>query len=86
MIKKWPIEPGETLGLPPEQDVIHLGIQNGTYWYWTRDVAPEVAGQRGTRKMGLLPTGGEPNDMAVHLGTVVDDRRGLVWHLFRSAV
>lgn len=85
-IHKWPIEPMMTTDLPAELDVIHVGMQGGRYVYWTRTVSPEVAGQRGTRTMMLMPTGHEVAYPAVHLGTVVDDARGLVWHLFRSAV
>lgn len=82
MILKWPMEVGAERLMPRGTQVIHFGLQEGRLMVWTRDVSVNT-----TRyAVEVYPTGATPPAESEHLGTVIDERLGLVWHLFGQAL
>lgn len=69
------------LMLPDGARLLHVGMQNGGVVLWALvDTRNPVT----TRRIIFRGTGHPINDASnlIHIGTTIDEERGLVWHIF----
>lgn len=71
------------LGAPVPEDhkFLHAGIQHGEYFVWAETAQPTVMSNNPYR---MVPTGvvGAVPEGSTYKGTIIDDARGLVWHIY----
>lgn len=74
-----PYENEIVLMLPAGAEVLHIGMQNGGVVLWAL-LNPERPVT--TRNFRLRGTGHPIDGLVTHVGSTIDEERGLVWHVF----
>ena len=72
----------DEVSMPTGAEILHVDMQHGNVCMWAKvdPDAPQI-----TREFMIEGTGQPPNvrlDDAIHRGTMIDGRMGMVWHLF----
>ena len=91
---KFPLSPHGWTALPAEHDakVVLVGLDpfssRVSVWLEVEVVSPRPGDDvpaslvMPERLFRIVPTGSEVEDSAVHVGSVIDDRAGRVWHVY----
>lgn len=81
----FPSEKPEVFHKIPQDGIVrHFGIQNHKLFVWIEVYVDEAEKQQPPRGFYVVGTGWEVPENTKYLGTVIDPKDGMVWHLYET--